>query len=395
MRWKVAGAVAILLVLGASAVWGWRWLAWHSTPDYFVARAEKALRAGDTDRALSDLQRALWAARDDTAKVGILTRAAEVALASPPAPLKQALSRFQSALRAWWTILQLQPDHRQAAEQFLEASFEAARIDSTREAWTNAQMAADTMLAIAPTHPVALRCRALAAAGLLAGSDPESSGLERVRGQLEVARAAAPDDPELAYALAQTYLRQAALARPAAAAGPTREDLCRQAGELMDGLLARHASDLKTRLAAARVLLDRASLLDDNESARRARELLEVPEGDLAGTADSATWLAFAVFLPESEARSTPAGTAPRQSVALAHSEALIRAALAARPDDLRPGWPWRGTRGPGTPGLRLLPPMPRPRPGRPCRSGTRPQASPAHSGNHWPGAAPTAPPDE
>lgn len=337
MRWKVAGAVAVLLVLGVSAGWGWRWLAWHSTPDYFAARAEKALRAGDTDRALSDLQRALWAARDDTVKVRILTRAAEVALASPPAPLKQALSRFQSALRAWWTILQLQPDHRQAAERFLEASFEAAKVDGTREAWTNAQMAADAMLAIAPTHPLALRCRALAAAGLLAGSDPESSGLERVRGQLEVARAAAPDDPELAYALAQTYLRQAALARTAAAAGPTCEDFCRQAGELLDDLLTRNASDLRTRLAAARVLLDRASLLDDGESARRARELLQVPEADLAGSADSATWLAFAVFLPESEARSTPAGPAPRQSVALARSEALIRAALAARPDDLEP----------------------------------------------------------
>ena len=201
--------IALLVMVVAVAFGIYWWLnIYENNPTRLVATAKKALLAGNVDVAISNYQRAAVIAEKKHLPVAasLMVTLGDIYFSTTAANPH----RFQLALSAWNTAVEINPSLLPAQIRLLDVEWKIAQLGRQRSQWQELKKTASTIIGLEPKNARAWRLRSQAEIQLLTGlTTINDAAFLQARHDLLQACHLAPADPKAFVNLATLYLQEA------------------------------------------------------------------------------------------------------------------------------------------------------------------------------------------
>jgi tetratricopeptide (TPR) repeat protein len=317
-------AILIACTLGVVGLW---YTFVHTDPAEAIARADGAFEKGQYALASSLYGKAL-AKRPNN--IDLIIKYADSIKPIKVSDVRTARDTVQRLQGAYRKALQIDPVHPQAFEHLMDLTLRIGRDLGDFDAWNQMVRTATSSLAVDGTFTLAHKYRGLAQVNLMEAIDVLPDDRDRARSDLQAANKAFPKDVQVAYHLVRWHLVQA---RKLARSGNQPDEVNRHhqlALKLSNELLGHGPTDPLRRLYHIRVL----TVLEKHDQAVALFTKLETQLLKKAKPADVvlavADRIAFIANKPGNSAQSLLGRDG------LKRTEALLRAAIARYPSDLR-----------------------------------------------------------
>ena len=238
-------SLVTLLVMAVALSGGVYWWmnVYRNNPTRLIASAQRALKAGNVDAAISYYQRAAIAAEKEH-----LPTAAQMSMQLGDLYYANTASnpeRYAYAISNWENAVQINPRLLPAQLRLLNVTWKLAKLARQRAEWQSLQKIASTVIELDPKNARAWRLRAAAELGLLSGlSSISHSNFSQAKHDLTQACKLAPQNYKPFQALATIYLAQASAELKQNLIGPKRAAKLVDTGlNLMLGFVRTHPKD--------------------------------------------------------------------------------------------------------------------------------------------------------
>jgi|GEM_PF-3574940 len=246
----ILSAILILFIVGLVGLW---FYVNRVDPAEHIARADKYAAAGQYEKAVTYYGRAL---RERKTDVDLILKFADAKSQLLVSDFRVAQNNITSQIDYYRNALDLSPSNEKALRGLADMYTMIGREMNSLDGWNQLYLITQPILRSRPDYSLALRYRGIAQVNRLRSVPLSESEIEQTLADLELARRAYPDDPDIEYHIAQWHLLEAKRLNKPGTAPKRIEQHISDAVMLAEDIASRHRDDPQARLYHVNILIE-------------------------------------------------------------------------------------------------------------------------------------------